>query len=481
MICLTLMESSIEANLKVIKKNRSFIDMVELRLDMLNDPLLVTPDKVKSKISIPTIITYRKKRDGGKYEGSDDRRRAVLQIYSKIGFDYIDLELDTFYPEIEKISNENGTKIIRSYHDFSGVPDNFESIIRQLSAKSGEIPKAAVYPKSSSELLKMFDVSKEVKDIKDKIILGMGDFGLSSRILYKKLGSMLSYCSNTNYSNSTRSGAPGQVSPREMVNLYRVNKITNSTSIYGIIGNPVMHTRSPEIHNEAYSRAGIDAVYIPFPVDRLDMFFKLANLLKIKGFSVTVPYKVEIIDFLGIKNPELDSINSCNTVVREGGYWKGFNTDINGFLKPLLLHVEISFIKKCAVIGAGGAARAVISALQSIGLEVSIFNRSHENGLKLALETDCSYYPLERQDLLINYNLIVQTTSVGMFPHVDETPLPGFKFSPDQIVYDIIYTPIKTRFLKEAEERGSVTIGGMEMLMTQGMEQFELFTKHPYP
>jgi len=85
------MESSIEANLKVIKKNRSFIDMVELRLDMLNDPLLVTPDKVKSKISIPTIITYRKKRDGGKYEGSDDRRRAVLQIYSKIGFDYIDL------------------------------------------------------------------------------------------------------------------------------------------------------------------------------------------------------------------------------------------------------------------------------------------------------------------------------------------------------------------------------------------------------
>ncbi|MDA3938391.1 MAG: shikimate dehydrogenase [Spirochaetia bacterium] len=476
MICLTLMENSIEENLKVLNKNRYFINMVELRLDMLHDPLLVSPDRVKSEFSISTIITYRKKSDGGKYEGSEEDRRSVLYNYSKAEFDYIDLELETSFPEIEKITIGNGTRIIRSYHNFAGIPDNFESIIRQLSTRPGDIAKAAVYPQNSSDTLKMYEVFEKVKDIKDKIILGMGNYGLSSRILYKKLGSMLSYCSNPE-----NSGAPGHISPGEMVNLYRANEITFLTSVYGIIGNPVMHSRSPQIHNKAYLNARLDAVYIPFPVDNLSMFLKLATLLGVKGFSVTVPYKVEIINFLRLKSPELDSINSCNTVLREGLVWKGFNTDLNGFLKPLLSHIDISSIKKCAVIGAGGAARAIISALKSIGMDVSIFNRSQENGRNLALETDCSFYPLDRQDLLVEYNLIVQTTSVGMFPDENETPLPGYKFRKGQIAYDIIYTPLKTRFLKEAEEGGAATIGGLEMLTTQGIEQFEIFTNQPFP
>ena len=164
MICLTLMEKTIEADMEIVNINRPYIDLVELRLDKLDDPLAVHPDLIKLKFSIPSIITYRKKVDGGNYEGSEVYRRSVLYEYSKTGFSYIDLEMGTSFTDVERSSEENGITIIRSYHNFSGVPDNLEGIIRQLSSKSGEIAKVAVYPGSSSETFKLFEVFKKVKD-----------------------------------------------------------------------------------------------------------------------------------------------------------------------------------------------------------------------------------------------------------------------------------------------------------------------------
>jgi len=476
LICLTLMEKTIEADMEIIKINRPYIDMVELRLDKLDDPLAVHPEIVKLKFGIPSIITYRKKIDGGNYEGSEVYRRSVLHAYSKTKFNYIDLEMETSFSEVERSCEENGIIVIRSYHNFSRVPDNLEEIIRQLSTKRGEIAKVAVFPGSSSETLKLFEIFKKVKDIKDKILLGMGEFGLPTRILYKKIGSLITFCSSTN-----NIGAPGQLSPVEMKNLYQGDKIRENTLIFGIIGNPVMHTRSPGLHNKAYKRANIDAVYIPFLVDSIKSFLQLANLLGINGFSVTVPYKIDILKFLDEKSPEINSIHSCNTVLKRGDFWKGFNTDFNGFLKPLLSVVDASKLKKCAVIGAGGASRAVIAALKSIDVEVSIFNRSVKRASELAEETGSFFYSLTRVDLLNNFDLIVQTTSVGMTPLDNETPLPGYNFKAGQIVYDIIYTPLKTKFLKDAEAVGAVIIGGIEMLNTQGIEQFEIFMNQPYP
>ena len=476
MICLTLMESSLDADLEILGKYRSFIDMVELRLDMLMDPILVSPELVKLKLKIPAIITYRRKKEGGKYEGSEKYRKKVLNTFAKTGFNFIDLEMGTSFSEIEESALKNGTRIIRSYYNFKGVPDNLEGIIRKLASRPGEIPKLAVYPVNSTETLMFFRVFEKVKDIKDKIILGMGVYGLPSRILYKKLGSMFSYCSIQG-----NRGDPGQLNPEDIKNLYRVTSINKSTAVFGIIGNPVMHSQSPQLHNKAYQRASINAVYIPFLVDNISRFFNLANVLKIDGFSVTVPHKINIIEYLDEKSPEINSIMSCNTVIRKGEIWKGFNTDPEGFLRPLLSRIDMASFNNCAVIGAGGAARAVISALKSIGKEVSIFNRSLQKAEKLANETNSSFYPFTDQELLSDFDLIVQTTTVGMSPLVNETPLPGYKFRKGQFVYDIIYTPLKTKFLVDAEASGAVIIGGMEMLTTQGIKQFELFTNLPFP
>lgn len=481
MICLTLMENSIESNLKVLEKNRHLVDMAELRLDMLIDPLAVAPDIIKSKFELPLIITYRKKIDGGRYEGGKSYRRDILYSYAKSGFAFIDLELESSFPEVEKAALESRTRIIRSYHNLEEVPDDLDAIIRELASRPGEIPKAAVYSGSSRETLKLFKVFEKTREIKEKIILGMGEYGIPSRILYKKLGSIISYCSG-----SDNSGAPGQLTPADMKNLYRADKINNSTSVYGIIGNPVIHSRSPQLHNKAYQKALINAVYIPFKVDDIGSFFNLASLLNIRGFSVTVPHKVDIIEFIDERSPEIDRILSCNTVSRSGMLWKGFNTDMDGFLIPLISKIDSSgmkpdIIKSGAVIGAGGAARAVITALQSLNIKITIFNRSENRGAKLAFETGASFFPLSRIDLLSGFDLIVQTTTVGMTPDADKTPLPGYKFRKNQIVYDIIYTPLETKLLKDAESAGSVTIGGMAMLQAQGIRQYEIFTNGQFP
>ncbi len=477
MICLTLVENTIEKNHKIFLENRDFIDMVELRLDMLTDPFLFPPEQVRSEFDVPVIITCRLPEDGGQYRGSDSLRRELLYQFSKAGFDYIDLEMDTSYPEVEGVVSRGNTRIIRSYHNFKGIPDNFEEIMRRLASRRGEIPKAALFLRDSCEVLSFFNILDKIQYIDEKIVLGMGDFGIPTRILYKRFGSVLSYCSVQG-----SSGAPGQLTPGKMRELYRADRIDNSTLIYGIAGNPVMHSGSPDLHNTGYIRSSMNAVYIPFLVDNMDCFFKLAGFLPIKGFSVTVPHKVDVLDHIEKTSPEVLKINSCNTILRNKNVWEGYNTDMDGFLAPLLLMDDLTdSLESAAVIGAGGAARAVIAALQSLNIKISIFNRSESRGTGLAAETGCSYFPLERIDLLTDYDLIVQTTSVGMVPDVDKTPVPGYRFHKGQLAYDIIYTPLKTKFLEDAESDGAGIIGGMDMLISQGILQYEIFTDQKYP
>ncbi|MCF6336080.1 MAG: type I 3-dehydroquinate dehydratase, partial [Spirochaetales bacterium] len=134
MICLTLMEDTIEKNFAVFMENSSFVDIIELRLDMLIDPLLVEPELVRSKFNFPVIITCRLVRDGGKYSGNEYQRRDILYQFSNAGFDYIDLEMGIVYPEVEEAAHSHNTRIIRSYHNFEGIPDNFEEIFRELAS-----------------------------------------------------------------------------------------------------------------------------------------------------------------------------------------------------------------------------------------------------------------------------------------------------------------------------------------------------------
>ncbi len=476
MICLTLTGNTMTENRPLIEKNRDLINLVELRLDFLSEENLRDLKALKESLGIPAIAAFRRKKDGGRYEGDETYRLKKLFDAVAAGFEYVDIENDLNVPEIEEKAQKYGTKIIKSFHNFDGVPDNLESIIRSSYIRGKVIPKVSVYPKNSADVLKLIRVIRATEGIKEKIILGMGEYGFFTRILYRTLGSFLTFCSA-----GDREGAPGHISPGELQEVYNMDIISSETAVYGIIGNPVMHSKSPALHNRGYRKCGLDAVYVPFPVDDVALFFELVRMLSIRGFSVTVPHKTEVLQFLDSKDATVIEAGACNTVVVTGNVFKGWNTDLEGFCKPLEKRVSLSEIKKIAVIGAGGAAGAVVKSLKKLNAEIHIFNRTEKNAEILADRFGVSHHSLDRYDIIGECDLIVQTTSVGMSPDILRTPLPGYRFSKDQIVYDLIYTPPATSLLKKAKEAGCVTINGQEMLITQGERQFELFTGYCYP
>ncbi len=476
MICLTLTGATPEENAALIKAYGTYIDLVEVRLDLLHDDVLKDMQRVTEGITTPAIATFRRAEDGGSYNGSENYRIRKLFEAVEAGFQYIDVEYNLEVPDLVRRAEQKGVRVVRSFHSFTGVPENLEIIIRQVSAAGQVIPKAAVYPRTSAEALRLYRVIENLEGIEEKIILGMGDFGFFTRILYKKLGSFLTFCSAEG-----GKGAPGHVTPRELRETYNVGSITARAAVFGIIGNPVMHSLSPRIHNAGYRAGGLDMVYVPFPVDDIRSFLELARGLNIQGFSVTVPYKKAIVPFLARKDALTEESEACNTVRVTGSGLEGWNTDVNGFLEPLRKRIPLSEIKKTAVIGAGGAAAAVVRALKQCGTEIHICNRTRVKADSLAEISGGFSHSLDDNEILAECDLIVQTTSVGMTPHVSQSPIPGYRFSPHQIAYDIIYTPPETLFLKTAREQGCTTINGMEMLLAQGKRQFELFTGKTYP
>ncbi|MFO7850428.1 MAG: shikimate dehydrogenase, partial [Spirochaetia bacterium] len=240
--------------------------------------------------------------------------------------------------------------------------------------------------------------------------------------------------------------------------------------------NPVAHSKSPRIHNRWLKSLGLNAVYIPFLVDDPAAFFRLAEVLPIEGFSVTLPHKEKVIPFLHRLEHPVKKIGACNTVFRKEGKWVGTNTDYEGFLSPIETLLREGSIQSALVIGAGGAARTVVHALCDRGVRVQICNRTAVKAEELAKEAGCGHVLQEEVNSSGPYDLVVQTTNVGMEPDIEGDPLPGYRFTGRETVYDIIYTPEKTVFLRRAEERGCKIIGGAQMLRKQAEAQFRIFT-----
>ena len=473
MICLKLSSPTLEASADEVRRNRPYIDLCELRLDLLDEKERDRAKDFPQMVDIPVILTLRRKCDGGQSELSERSRRSVLLKALDGNFAYIDLEEDIKKNEVEIKARNKGVKIIRSFHDFNGVPEDIYSRIYRLSER-GDIAKAAVTPHSINDILLLFRIKEELKDV-PKIVIGMGEWGVCTRILYQKIGSILTFASSSQV-------APGQIPAKDLKELYSADKVNDATAVYGIIGNPVMHSASPLIHNPGFHAINFNAVYVPFLVDNIRSFFCLAELLKMRGFSVTIPFKVDVLSYLGNITREVKQIGSCNTVVRVPGMWKGINTDYYGFLYPILKEIDNGKIKNALVIGAGGASQAIVWALKNRGVKVTILNRTLSHALHLAKLNLCQYDTLDnakKYEGLVD--LVVQTTSVGLYPDVDANPIDGFEFTGHEIVYDIIYKPRMTKLLREAEKKGCRIHYGAEMLLEQGKLQFEAFTGYHYP
>jgi len=268
-------------------------------------------------------------------------------------------------------------------------------------------------------------------------------------------------------------------------------EIDGKTKIIGIIGKNIKNSLSPFIHNQIILKYSLNFRYIPFQVAEYDLGKAISGIkaLNIKGINITFPYKEKVIEFLDKLGESAQRIGAVNTIVNNKGILNGYNTDVIGFKRSLQEGGEFAIKKKKAVIlGAGGAARAVIYALLEEGIEeICIFNRTLEKAKKI--KRDLSYFfpgsninifPLEEdslKDKIKRVHLLVNTTSLGMAPQINNTPLPDEKlFHSNLLVYDLIYHPTKTLFLRQAERAGAKTINGLPMLVYQGIESFYLWT-----
>jgi len=263
--------------------------------------------------------------------------------------------------------------------------------------------------------------------------------------------------------------------------------ISGKTRCCGVIGDPIEHTASPAMHNAAFKKLGLDYVYLPFRVKREELGKAIEGMraLNIRGLNVTIPHKVAVIQSLDELDSLAEKIGSVNTIVNDNGVLRGYNTDATGFLQALLeRRIELEG-KNAVILGAGGASRAISFILAEKGANLAILNRTLDKAIDCAgmiskicqgktrtleLNRENLVEVLEKADILIN------TTSVGMTPNIDETPVPFNLLKPDLTVFDIVYNPIKTRLQREAEAAGAETIGGLDMLLWQGALAFEKWT-----
>jgi shikimate dehydrogenase len=251
------------------------------------------------------------------------------------------------------------------------------------------------------------------------------------------------------------------------------------TELYGVIGNPVLHSLSPMIHNRAFKRLGWNAVYLAFEVKNLEDALRGIRGLGIKGVSVTIPFKTEVISFLDKVVGLAKKIGSVNTIVNRRGRLIGCNTDCDGALEALEEKIDLRG-KRVVLIGAGGAARAIGFGLEERGCPLIVVNRSKERGQALRSELGCDYLPISSLVRMktgeLEADVIINATSLGMYPREGRTPIPKELLKKGMVVMDIVYQPLQTKLLREAKEMGCVTVDGLEMLIRQGVAQFEIWT-----
>ncbi|MCP4350416.1 MAG: shikimate dehydrogenase [Desulfobacterales bacterium] len=253
----------------------------------------------------------------------------------------------------------------------------------------------------------------------------------------------------------------------------------SQTSLFGVFGDPVSHSLSPVMHNSAFADIGYNGVYLAFRVKDIGPAVSGIKALNIKGVSITIPHKVTVMEHLDELDDMAVKIGAVNTITNRDGILAGHNSDCLGAIAALSEKTGIRD-KDVAIIGAGGAARAIGFGILSKGGRVTIVNRSADKGEKLAKALGSDFCPLSELDKL-KCRILINTTPLGMVPDIETTPVQKKKLEKNMVVMDIVYNPLKTQLLKDAEEMGCVVIDGVSMFVYQGAFQFELWTGKKAP
>jgi 3-dehydroquinate dehydratase/shikimate dehydrogenase len=490
-ICLCLTARTIDHDLEILDKYRKYIDIAELRADCLDPDERFNIRSFPQLAGLPVILSIRRVMDGGRFVSGEGSRISLLakglafaSADRRRNFAYVDIEEDLYVPSLVEAARTFGTRIIRSCHHLEDADIDVAAKARSLKRVGDEIPKVVVRPRSLEETALLFKAATETKDI-EKIIIGSGEFGTSTRLLAGYMGSFLTYTTLSDEDDVVQ-GAPGQFNPAVMVDDYRFRSISEDTKLYCLAGYPLASSATPAFFNAVFETEKMNAAFLPMPADSVQSFIRLAGELSLAGASITVPYKEAVLPFLSRKSERVKAIGACNTVVSSPSGWMGYNTDPSGFSDSLLAFLGRKDLrgKKLTIIGSGGVAKAVAAEVFRLKGKALILNRTPAKAWEVAHPYKFVWAGLDGPgvSLMDKYNdIIIQATPVGMEPDSGVDALEFYDFRGGEIVMDLVYNPPRTKCMRRAEAAGCRTLNGYDMLLRQARLQYKYFTGKEFP
>lgn len=503
-------------------------DLVEFRIDRFfsgagssdaDDAFSIAQlRRLLAESSLPVILTCRPAWEGGDYDGDDADRVALFEKLCCAADHppaYLDVELAAYTRSANLRQKINlcvdhpgqtravSTRLILSIHDFDRRPPDLERrLLKAYDEPACAVVKLAYRARSLRDNLDLFELLRGAP--RPTIALGMGEFGLMSRVLAPKFNAFLTFASLRDQSAT----APGQPTIDDLLGKFRFRTITPRTRVYGVMGWPVAHSLSPLIHNAGFDAVAHDGVYLPLPVasDPNDPEASYASFkatlgsliddprLDCCGASVTLPHKENLARFARERSGWIagDLAGSANTLALMEGVWTTGNTDAESVLSLLEDRLGDLAGRRIALVGAGGVARAISWALARAGAAVILFNRGAERGERLAEEINgpgaAGRVIATPIDLLpdADAEAFINCTPVGMTGGPDplglSIPIPAMgRIDANTVFFDTVYNPVETPMLRAARGRGCRTIDGVEMFVRQASGQFEWWTGHPAP
>lgn len=476
-------------------------DAVELRLDALHATMESARGIADALPSGQWIVACRPAAQGGMSHDAPTQRAARLLAAGATADGIIDYEWDDWrksggLPFDAAGEGANAVsvgrrgagkappaRVLLSHHDWHRRPPELDRLVTAMCAVPQAVAIKLAWPAES--ILSNFDAFDVMRTApKEAVAICMGEAGVMSRVLAGKFGAYATYCA---YAEGRETG-PGQVTLEAMRDTFRWDAINESTSVYGLIGWPVAHSISPVVMNGMFAAMGLPAVYLPMPVEpTYDAFAAYMDRclsypgFDAGGFSVTLPHKEHALRYLGERvDPPASVLGAVNTIrVDEGEPW-GCNTDSTAAMDALLhgMDRDAEGLDGVGVdvLGAGGVARAVVGGLIDRGCRVTIYNRGAGRGAALADALGCAHAPWEDR-ARGDGQVVVNCTSVGMWPDVEATPMPAGRLTPETVVFDTVYRPSETRLLRDAEAVGCTIVRGTTMFALQAAEQLYYWTE----
>ncbi|KAJ6380135.1 hypothetical protein OIU76_016733 [Salix suchowensis] len=494
-VCAPLMARSVEQMVIDMQRAKAQgADAVEVRLDFI-DSFQPSPDLetiIRNK-PLPVIIVYRPRWEGGQYEGDEHTRLEALRLAHDLGADYIDVELKVASYLVGEVKNKHqaGGKVIVSSYLNGATPskEDLGHLVARMQATGADIIKVVSNADDITELERIFHLLSRSEV--PAVAYSLGERGLISQLLCPKFGGALVYGAMEGNS------IPGLPTLDNLRETYKVENINSDTKVFGLVSKPVSHSKGPILHNPAFRHANYNGIYVPMFVDDLKEFFEVYTSPEFAGYSVGFPYKEAVVQFCDEVHPLAKSIGAVNTIIRKPSDGKliGYNTDCEGSIAAIedALKEQKSINgaslnsplagKQFVVAGAGGAGRAIAVGAKSRGARVIIFDIDLARAESLAQVVSGEAQPFESLAHFQPENgaILANATPIGMHPSTDRIPVAEATLGSYQLVFDAVYTPRKTRLLKDADAAGAITVSGVEMFLRQAIGQFNLFTGREAP